>query len=271
MTTQEAVGRLQELAERFSRCAERVRLDDPLVAEHSLSEEAGEIVVAMLRSGGLPDPTNLLVHFDEADAERRRIEQVPHHLRQHPDVFDPVSPFRQVFALYADTVLVHAVTLPPGGLSSFQTVGMDGREAAAMMGARLRGGARCCRALAELVAKHRGDPAGGGRNHRQAAKLPVLKAHDRQAWQLAMLQGMTQDKVAAALNAEYGTTYTQGQVSRMIARAKAHAEANGLAEKVAAPIDRPHSVDPGRLELGARVDTREPRPSDLARANDDNE
>lgn len=104
-----------------------------------------------------------------------------------------------------------------------------------------------------------------------AAKLPELKAHDRQAWQLATLHGMTQDKVAAALNTEHGTTYTQGQVSRMIARAKAHADANGLAEKVAGPIDRPRTVDPGRLELGARVDKRKPRPSDMARANDDDE
>ncbi len=104
-----------------------------------------------------------------------------------------------------------------------------------------------------------------------AAKLPELKAHDRQAWQLATLHGMTQDKVALALNKEHGTTYTQGQVSRMIARAKAHADANGLAEKVAGPIDRPRTVDPGRLELGARVDKRKPRPSDMARVNDDDE
>ncbi len=104
-----------------------------------------------------------------------------------------------------------------------------------------------------------------------AAKVPELKAHDRQAWQLATLHGMTQGKVAAALNEEHGTLYTQGQVSRMIARAKAHADANGLAEKVAGPIDRPRTVDPGRLELGRRVDRRKPRPSDMARENDDDE
>lgn len=104
-----------------------------------------------------------------------------------------------------------------------------------------------------------------------AVKLPELKPHDRQAWQLATLHGMTQDKVAAALNKEHGTTYTQGQVSRMITRAKAHADANGLAEKVGEPIDRPRTVDPERLELGARVDKRKPRPSDMARANDDDE
>ena len=100
-------------------------------------------------------------------------------------------------------------------------------------------------------------------------KLPKLHAHDRQAWQLSILHGMTQDKVAEALNKQHGTTYTQGQVSRMIGRAKAHADASGLAEKVARPIDRPRAVDPGRLELGARVDKRKPRPSDMTRANDD--
>lgn len=102
-------------------------------------------------------------------------------------------------------------------------------------------------------------------------KLPNLGPHDRQAWQLATLHGMTQDKVALALNVEHGMTYSQGQVSRMIARAKAHAEANGLAEKVAGPIDRPRTIDPARLELGARVDKRKPRPSDMARLDDDDE
>lgn len=104
-----------------------------------------------------------------------------------------------------------------------------------------------------------------------AAKLPELKTHDRQAWQLSLLHGMTQEKVAEALNKEHGTTYTQGQVSRMIARIKAHADASGLSEKVAGPIDRPQTVDPGILELGPRVDKRKPRPSDMDRANDDDE
>lgn len=104
-----------------------------------------------------------------------------------------------------------------------------------------------------------------------AAKLPELKPHDRQAWQLATLHGMTQHKVAEALNKEHGKTYTQGQVSKMIARAKAHANASGLSEKLSEPIDRPRTVDPGRLDLGARVDKRTPRPSDMSRVNDDEE
>jgi len=109
----------------------------------------------------------------------------------------------------------------------------------------------------------------GARDAQPAAKLPEWKPHDRQAWQLSNLHGMTQGKVAAVLNKEHGTTYTQGQVSRMIGRAKAHADASGLSEKVPSKIERPRTVDPGRLELGARVDKRTPRPSDMARANDD--
>lgn len=100
-------------------------------------------------------------------------------------------------------------------------------------------------------------------------RLPKLAKHDLQAWQLAMLHGRTQVKVADTLNKEHGTQYTQGQVSRMIGRAKAHADANGLSEMVgnrkAAP---PRVVDPGRLDLGARTDKRRPRPSDAAEAED---
>lgn len=112
------------------------------------------------------------------------------------------------------------------------------------------------------------DPALGG-DDAPVARLPELQPHDTQAWQLSLLHGLTQAKVAETLNREHGTTYRQGQVSRMINRAKAHAQASGLAEKVAGRIDRPRTVDPGRLELGARVDKRAPRPSDLARADDD--
>ncbi|MCE9618482.1 MAG: hypothetical protein K8R92_01055 [Planctomycetes bacterium] len=106
----------------------------------------------------------------------------------------------------------------------------------------------------------------------EGRQLPELGPHDRQAWQLSMMQGMTQGKIAEALNKEHRKTYNQGQVSRMIARAKVHAEANGvdkLAEQVAGKIKRPMTVDPGRLNLGPRVDKRNPRPSDRARENDD--
>lgn len=104
------------------------------------------------------------------------------------------------------------------------------------------------------------------RDDATVVKLPELKAHDRQAWQLSLLHGMTQAKIADALNREHGTSYTQGRVSKMIARAKAHAEASGLAEMLAETMGRPRTVDPARLELGRRVDKRKPRPGDLDEA-----
>jgi hypothetical protein len=80
---------------------------------------------------------------------------------------------------------------------------------------------------------------------------------------------MTQEKIATALNREHGTTYTQGQVSRMISRVKAHVEASGLANLLAEPIDQPRTVDPARLDLGPRTDKRKPRPNEMERAESD--
>jgi hypothetical protein len=104
-----------------------------------------------------------------------------------------------------------------------------------------------------------------------AAKLPELKPIEKQAWALLTLQGMTQEKVAAALNKEHGKTITQGQVSRMFTRVKAHAKLNGLADKVPKRAERARVVDPARTELGARTDKRKPRPSDMAQADDEDE
>jgi hypothetical protein len=102
-----------------------------------------------------------------------------------------------------------------------------------------------------------------------AAKLHTLKPHEKQAYQLSCMYGMTQEKIADALNKQHGTLYKQGQVSRMIARAKTVAEANGLAELMSKPAERPRTVDPSRLDLGPRVDKRKPRPSDMAGVDDD--
>lgn len=108
----------------------------------------------------------------------------------------------------------------------------------------------------------RDDDAGSNRK-----PLPKLKPHDRQAYQLSIMHGMTQTNVAAMLNREHGTKYSQGCVSKMIARAKRHADASGLSEHLPKPASRPRTVDPDRLELGPRADRRKPRPSDTARAH----
>ncbi|MFA6045975.1 MAG: hypothetical protein WC718_13415 [Phycisphaerales bacterium] len=110
------------------------------------------------------------------------------------------------------------------------------------------------------------DEKGGPEHADQLSRFPKLKAHDLQAWQLTFLSGMTQANVATALNKMYGTNYKQGQVSRMIARAQAHARANGVADMLSKPIGQPRTADPSRLELGPRVDKRKPRPSDMTGA-----
>ena len=53
-----------------------------------------------------------------------------------------------------------------------------------------------------------------GPTQARASKLPELKPHDRQAWQLSNMHGKTQSDVAAALNNQYGTIYTQGHIYR---------------------------------------------------------
>ncbi len=89
-------------------------------------------------------------------------------------------------------------------------------------------------------------------------KLPNLMPHDQQAWQLSFLRGMTQIKIAEQLNQEHGTTYTQGQVSRMIARAKKHAEASGVANLLQPKSEPARSIDPAKLDMGKRMDNRSP-------------
>lgn len=119
--------------------------------------------------------------------------------------------------------------------------------------------ARCV--VRELVARVERST---GTERPATTKPPKLRRHDRQAWQLATLHGMTQDKVAAELNKEHGTTYTQGQVSRMIGRAKEHAELSGVTGMIPDPAKRPVAMDPHKLDLGRRTDKRKPRPSELS-------
>lgn len=85
-------------------------------------------------------------------------------------------------------------------------------------------------------------------------KLPKLKKHDKQAWQLSILDGMTQEKVADMLNSEHGETYRQGQISRMIARAKKHAEASKLSDLIPETPKPATSFDPAVMDMGKRTD-----------------
>ena len=92
-----------------------------------------------------------------------------------------------------------------------------------------------------------------------AASLPKLGPRDRKAWQASLVFGMTQDKIADALNEQYpGEHWTQPRVSEAIKRAKAHAEASGLADKITplrsqAPA---RTLDPAVADEGQRTDGR---------------
>jgi hypothetical protein len=86
--------------------------------------------------------------------------------------------------------------------------------------------------------------------------LPKIGPHDRQAYQLSMIDGMTQETIAAKLNQEHGTTYSQGRISKMIKRAKRHADASGLSSLIPPPANPEKPIDPRQLEIGKRTDHR---------------
>jgi hypothetical protein len=88
-------------------------------------------------------------------------------------------------------------------------------------------------------------------------KLPELDSRDTEAWQASIVAGMTQAKIADELNRKYaGENWTQPRVSEAIKRAKAHAEASGLAGKVSAARSRApaRTLDPAAAEQGKRTD-----------------
>lgn len=92
-----------------------------------------------------------------------------------------------------------------------------------------------------------------------AATLPELGPRDREAWQASLVAGMTQGKIADAMNnAHPGENWTQPRVSEAIKRAKAHAEASGLADKVSATRSQApaRTLDPAAADSGQRTDGR---------------
>ena len=99
----------------------------------------------------------------------------------------------------------------------------------------------------------------------EVQKLPTLQRHDREAWQASLIAGMTQQRIADELNRRHGTSYRQGQISRMIDRAKKHAEASGLADRLPPKAERERAMGPARLDLGKRTTGRTPRQTDKQR------
>lgn len=113
---------------------------------------------------------------------------------------------------------------------------------------------------------HGGDPEQAP----SSAVLPVLQPHDTQAWQLSQVASLSQPAVAKRLNDQHGTNYSQGQISKMISRAKRHAEASGLAALVepSTPNPRIEFKDPRILDAGERADGRTLKGTELRKAKD---
>lgn len=110
-----------------------------------------------------------------------------------------------------------------------------------------------------ILAGVAGAPAAVTTRESPPVTLPELGPRDREAWQASLVPGMTQGKIAAELNRRYpGENWTQPRVSEAIKRARAHAEASGLADKVSAARSRApaRTLDPATAEQGRRTDGR---------------
>jgi hypothetical protein len=85
-----------------------------------------------------------------------------------------------------------------------------------------------------------------------AGSVPKPREHDCQAWKLRE-SGLasTQREIAEALNREHRTKYSQGQVSKMLARYEEWLTAHAPKAAESAPVAVPtRTVDPSKLELG---------------------
>jgi hypothetical protein len=110
---------------------------------------------------------------------------------------------------------------------------------------------------ADLLAEKIALAFGGEKDMPAAKKLPNLGPRDTEAWQASLVAGMTQAKIAIELNRKYrGENWTQPRVSEAIKRAKAHAEASGLADKISVARSRApaRTFDPAAAEQGRRTD-----------------
>lgn len=99
------------------------------------------------------------------------------------------------------------------------------------------------------------------------SKVPMLQKHDMDAWKLYYLIGMKQKDVALKISDQFGVNCDQGQVSRMIKRANLYIKATGDTQlaAVARKTKSAVSVDPSKLDMGLRRDSRAPHRREKAR------
>lgn len=150
----------------------------------------------------------------------------------------------------------HTAGLNPPGDGTATAEILAGLEAAAGAVADLKDAhGKGMERVEELIASVGARDDGGGAEDRMT--LPNLGPHDRDAWQLMLIPGMTQTKAAAELNKQFpGESWSQPRVSEACARAKAHAVASGLAGKIATQRSRApaRTLDPAVADEGQRTD-----------------
>ena len=98
-------------------------------------------------------------------------------------------------------------------------------------------------------------------------KLPSEKA--MKAWRLRALQGINdQTELAIAMTKE-GVPATQGQVSKWLKEAEEYLEAGGVFPKLESLNQKPDTVDPKVIDMGARQDGLTPRQRQRRRPDSD--
>lgn len=109
-------------------------------------------------------------------------------------------------------------------------------------------------------------PDGGTASVEKAKSLSKPKPWAMEAWR-AHQMGMTMYQIATELSEKYGDKYgkiSQPRVSEQISKARAHAEASGLAELASQVLPKPDAEPPARtldpmvVEQGRRTDGRSP-------------
>jgi hypothetical protein len=98
-----------------------------------------------------------------------------------------------------------------------------------------------------------------------APKTPKLPEPPKAAWLAYYVRhtvGITKQTEIAETMTEQGTPATQGQVSKWLKAVDAWLEAGGIRQTIEQLHEQPKSIDPAKLDMGARQDGRTPAQRD---------
>ena len=101
------------------------------------------------------------------------------------------------------------------------------------------------------------------------AKLQQPSKEAIATYRFYTLAGKTQQEAADILTKEFKKPISQGQVSKWVKQTGEWVERGNVLPNPDTPPVKTYSVDPSKLDLGARVDPRKPRPQDLERHSRD--